>query len=238
MHMISGMKIECMKAQWSTTMANGIDVSYWNGTIDWQKASSKLGQDGFTYIRATFAYASMTDGAHIAVDSNLSTNWAGAASSGVKRGVYAYYHQLVSAGDQLITLLRAVNTDWGELPPAVDVEQEIYSSTNQPMSWTMQQNLDFQWFMWALERCSGRIPIIYTRATYWDEFIGLAPGRTDNTWANHYGLWVADWRQNARPLLPGVWNDFTIWQYSAQGNHLAAAYGAQGDDIDLDTWTK
>ncbi len=196
---------------------NGIDVSSWQGQIDWARARAAGAEAA--YIRCGYG---------VAEDRRFRENWAAAKAVGIRRGAYLYYHQAVAAGEQLLNLLRVVNTDWGDLPPAVDVEQEG------PV-WTPRQNKDLQWVLWALERCCGRVPLIYTRASYWDTQLNVAEGMPDNSWASHYGLWVTHWNV-AAPRLPRDWSSYAVWQYSADGNGAGSAYGAQSVDLDLNRW--
>src|SRR6188508_74828 len=59
----------------------GIDVSKWQGTINWPAV--KQGGVQFAFIR-------LSDGANYK-DPKFATNWAGAKSAGIIRGVYQFF---------------------------------------------------------------------------------------------------------------------------------------------------
>lgn len=84
----------------------------------------------------------------------------------------------------------------------------------------------------------GIVPIIYTRAEWFDSFVAA-----DSEWQN-YPLWIARYPgiDNAyKPVIPGPWADgnyaplnwkfWTLWQYTNFGNGLV--FGAQSKQIDL-----
>ena len=63
----------------STT--NGIDVSHYQGTVDWVKVKA---------TGITFAYAKATDG-NTYTDPQFHTNWQGMRAAGILRGAYHFY---------------------------------------------------------------------------------------------------------------------------------------------------
>ena len=73
-----------------------------------------------------------------------------------------------------------------------------------------------------------REPMIYTRASWWNENIGM-------TWGKDYPLWVAHYGAKA-PALPVGWKTWKFWQYSADGNGKGAEYGARSNSIDLNRY--
>lgn len=207
-------------------MANyGVDVSQWNGTIDFAKLAAQLGKDGFVFIRAL-------DDQGLAIDPKFKANWASAKAVGLRRGLYIPYYQSIAAGRQLFALLEVCKNDWGELPPVVDIE------SGQGV-WTLEQNRALQWTMWTLTKCCGQTPLIYTSVGYWNAYVlpscsgNPKPASTDNTWARSYPLWIANWSVAAgsTPPLPQPWAKYTYHQY---GKGRGADYGAESAEIDLD----
>lgn len=211
--------------------AFGVDVSKYQGAVDWAKAKARLGDGAFAFIRAL-------DDDGLTADPYFAANWRGARQDGVRRGVYFPYYQGLAPLRQLYSLLRVVQTDWGELPPAIDVESGIESGV-----WTLEQNMALQWTAWLLERAAGRAPLIYTNPNYWDTCVAPSysgnptPASRDNTWALHYGLWLACWNYDPsrRPAYPSTWKGtpFVCWQYSNQGD--GHAHGCSSEHVDLDT---
>ena len=95
-------------------------------------------------------------------------------------------------------------------------------------------------FLDRIETRSDVRPIIYTRASFWNYAVG------NPSWAKNYLLWCARYRpldENLEPAItgpwddgrfkPSSWNNWLLWQYSADGNGLGHMYGVDSDDIDL-----
>jgi lysozyme len=113
------------------------------------------------------------------------------------------------------------------IPPVVDVE---YNTTG--VSVVNFQNWLYK-FLLRLEALDFQVPMIYTRGTFWNPNVG------NPAYAPNYSLWVArystyligPWSDgNYRPL---PWQDWLLWQWSADGNRRGAEFGVQSADIDL-----
>ena len=85
----------------------GIDISKWQGPINW--ASVKSAGTQFAYIKAT------EGGDH--VDERFLENWDGAGRAGVPRGAYHFVFWCRSAEDQMAWFKRNVPNDPTALPP-------------------------------------------------------------------------------------------------------------------------
>lgn len=170
--------------------APGIDVSHWQGVIDWQAVAA----DG-----QQFAYLKATDPEFGAgkIDGKFEANRLGCRTAGVLWGAYHFFRPLYGALSQAEDFLRALAGDWGDLRPALDVEYGL------PTEAQMRIWLE------RVESATGKRPIIYTRASFWNE-IGNPP-------LGDYGLWVASYREN-HPILPAGWQDYLIWQYTDRGS--------------------
>lgn len=90
----------------------GIDVSHFQGGIDWQAVAG----DGvrFCFIKATEGVGD--------VDPMFHRNWTGAKAAGVLRGAYHFFHPNLDARQQAEHFLSVVTIEEGTLPPALDVE--------------------------------------------------------------------------------------------------------------------
>ncbi len=93
------------------TPSQGADISAWQGAIDFATMKAKLGQDGFVFIRAAVGWIDKAGDPHADADANFAAYWPAAKAAGIKRGAFVYYHQGVSAGDQFMALLKAVNNN-------------------------------------------------------------------------------------------------------------------------------
>jgi GH25 family lysozyme M1 (1,4-beta-N-acetylmuramidase) len=74
--------------------------------------------------------------------------------------------------------------------------------------------------------------IIYTRGSWWNTYVSRWSG-----WQN-YGLWVARWGTDnpwygmSDPYRPADWNEWLLWQYSADGNMEGREYGLDCNSVD------
>ena len=172
--------------------AHGIDVSYYEGTINWTKVKN-AGKD--------FAFIRLSDGKNH-VDSKFAANWAGAKNAGVIRGAYQFFRPAQSATTQANLLLDKMGPlEAGDLPPTLDVEVTDGVSAH---------NIRAGIATWidVVENATGMVPIVYTSPGFWD---GLNEGAESTI------LWDAHWRVS-HPRVPPSWGDWTFWQYTDSGS--------------------
>lgn len=195
---------------------NGIDVSHVQGTIDWPTvAGAGVG----------FAFAKATEGTTF-TDSKFAANWFGMKAAGIARGAYHFFHPAMDAAAQaahFLAVLASANGGSaqlapGDLPPVIDLEW-----VKDAMPAPTEYAADVQAFLDAVEAGTGRAPMIYTDASFWNEFAASdAFGR--------YPLWVAEYGAHA-PKLPAGWDQYTIWQNSSNGKAAGIA-----TPVDLDVF--
>jgi len=186
------------------TTTPGIDVSYHQQAIDWQRVQ-RAG------IR--FAFIRLSDGATIR-DAMFATNWAEARRAGIVRGAYQYFRpdQSVTAqADLMIAAMRGRARD--DLPPVIDVEVDggLPASVvaERAAAWVSQVRAQL-----------GVEPIVYTGSDLWR-----------NGGAEPLGpqlLWIAHYTQTC-PTLPSPWSRWAFWQHTDRG----AVPGIEGP-VDLD----
>ncbi len=90
----------------------GMDVSHWQGSIDWPKAKAAGIQ---------FAFIKATQGDTI-LDSKYRVNWENSRAVGLPRGAYHFYDYRVDPLKQAAWLLGNTQLDPGELGYVLDVE--------------------------------------------------------------------------------------------------------------------
>jgi lysozyme len=170
----------------------GIDVSRYQGTIDW--AAVAASGISFAFIKAT------EGGDHR--DPRFAENWDGAAGANVLRGGYHFFTFCTPGAAQAANLIAVVPVDPAALPPAVDVEFAGNCRKWESIE-TIRRELDV--FLALVEGAYGRRPIVYfTRESYERVLAGRLAG--DATWARSlFG------RPRARF---GAW---TFWQYAHNG---------------------
>jgi len=186
---------------------DGIDVSYWQGEINW----SQVANDG-----VDFAFVRLGDG--LFFDPEFHDNWQSAKAEGIVVGAYQYFRPGTDPEDQANLLLQEMGAlQAGDLPPVLDVEDD----DGYPANHVVQAIHDW---MAVVEPAIGREPIIYTSKYMWQSVAGDSYDFTD------YPLWAANWYVNC-PDIPTPWNDWVFWQTSATGS----VSGISGD-VDLDVF--
>jgi lysozyme len=176
-------------------VVKGVDVSYYQGTVDWQKVK----QSG-----RVFAIARVSDGLSV-VDSQFATNWPAMKQAGLVRGVYQFFRPArdpIAQADLLLQKVQAAGGfQPGDLPPVLDVEtvDGVAAST---LRQRMQQWLDH------VEQALGRKPMVYTAAFMSD---------TVGTGFSKYPLWVANYGTSC-PTMPDGWSGWKFWQSSSTGS--------------------
>ena len=90
----------------------GLDVSYYQDTIDWPKVR---------HAGLRFAFIRVSDGTTVD-DPMFDKNWAGAKRAGLLRGAYQHFRPDENVRAQADMMIAALMHDGGELPPVIDVE--------------------------------------------------------------------------------------------------------------------
>jgi lysozyme len=176
---------------------HGIDVSRWQGKIDW--ASVRAAGTQFAFIKAT-------EGAdHL--DPRFSENWDGAAQAGVPRGAYHFMYWCRPAHEQAAWFRRNVPNDSNALPPVLDLEWNGHSRTC-PMKLPRETALAHVKLMLnEMEAHTGKRPIIYTDITFHRDVL---EGELHD-----YPHWVRS--VAAEPHERYVGRQWTMWQYTTAG---------------------
>jgi lysozyme len=175
---------------------HGVDVSRWQGDIDWPKLRTQ---------GANFVYIKSTDGGdHL--DPMFKTNWRKAKEAGIRRGAYHFFYWCRRASEQADWFIRNVPRDPDALPPVIDVEWNGESSCKRrPSRADVIEKM--QVFMDKLERHYGQRPVIYTAPDFYkDNLIGAF---------EKYPFWLRAVAQHPSTVYPG--RKWVFWQYSGSG---------------------
>lgn len=173
----------------------GIDVSKYQNNIDIDKLDNSV---TFVVMKATES--------NNKIDPKFHHNWELFEKKKVLRGAYHYFRPEVSGYQQAKLFLKTVNFKSGYMLPVIDVE---YSKRWRKLSKRGTQNLNEM--INCIEKELKVTPIIYTSASFWDQFI-------DKHFLHYHHihfLWLADYREQIK--LPKKWNEWTMWQYSNKG---------------------
>jgi len=182
-------------------MIPGIDVSHWQGKIDW----ARVAQSGvkFAFIKATeFPLKRIT----VYIDTNLKENMDGAAKNGILYGMYHFYRTHIDPVIQAQVFYEAVG-GFPSLPPVLDLEVAGKKGTI--------LNEQISAFMKEIQRLTKRRPILYTSGGFWRSYM-MYNRRTDTDWATAYPLWQAQYTTTL-PSQIYPWVSWDLWQYSDKG---------------------
>jgi lysozyme len=170
----------------------GIDVSRFQGTIDWQQVKS-----------SGVVYAWIQISRHLDdIDAKFEYNWAEARRVGVLRGAYQRFHPNESVSGQANLFLEKLGTPQpGDLPPMLDVE-DADGKTAAQIAAAVQEWMDI------VEPVVGVKPLIYTGYYFWKDSVGNSSAFADHP------LWIANYSADC-PLIPSGWNKWTFHQYSS-----------------------
>jgi lysozyme len=173
---------------------SGIDVSHFQGEIDWQKVGGE---------KLHFVYIKASEGLHT-TDARLVENWQGARQNGLRTGAYHFFHpgeDPVEQAKHFLAQLDAANISLaGALPPVLDIE--IAEGTKAD---GLREDI-MRWLR-HVEEATGCRPVLYTSPRFWDK-------EEAGSFAAHH-LWVADYAPT--PTVPDGWKRWTFWQHSQDG---------------------
>lgn len=138
---------------------NGIDVSKYQGRIDWQKVANNE-KIQFVYIKATEGASS--------VDKKYEINIKEARKVGLKVGSYHFFTIYKTPEEQFANFRKYVHKDEQDLLPMVDVEETGNRKANRDL---LQRNLSK--FMELVKSEYGKYPLLYSQYGFYNE--KLAP---------------------------------------------------------------
>lgn len=197
----------------------GIDVSQWQGNIDWQKVKGAGVQ--FAMLRAGYGRNNL--------DTKFHRNAQGAAAAGIPVGLYWFSYALNveiarKEAQYAVELAKKYKITW---PIAYDLEYDTVSYAVKN-GVTITKSLATQMAIAFCEEIKrlGYIPMVYTNLDYLNRYFDRSK--------LPYDLWCAQYASTASVA------DKEIWQYSSKGsvpgiagnvdmNHGYKDYGNGGD---------
>jgi GH25 family lysozyme M1 (1,4-beta-N-acetylmuramidase) len=189
----------------------GMDVSYYQGTIDWNAVAA----DGVVY-----AFIRTSDGSFH--DPQFDNYWAQSRAAGVKHGAYHFFRPESDPIAQADYLLGKIGgkLEADDLPPVLDVEAaDGIAAAN--IASGIQQWSDH------VEAAIGRKPIIYTGMYFWQDSVG-------NASMPQNPLWHAQYTSASCPSIASSWSDWTFWQYTSTGSVGGISGGVDVDRFNGD----
>jgi lysozyme len=190
---------------------HGVDVSRWQGDIDWMRLRTQ---------GANFAFIKATDGGdHL--DPMFQKNWRQAKEAGIRRGAYHFFYWCRVASSQAEWFIRNVPKDPDALPPVIDAEYNGDSACKKRLSRAKYVE-KIRVFAEMLERHYGKRPIIYTAPDFYED--NLSGELTD------YHFWLRSVAAHPSQRYPN--RRWLFWQYSGSG----LSHGVTGK-IDLNVFS-
>lgn len=176
------------------TMQDIIDVSRYQGTIDWDKLAGKIGGAMLKTVSTNKSFGG------IYIDPVFERNYSECKRLGIPVGVYYYTYaqDAAAARAELDKLKEALTGKNFELPVAVDVEDNKLK----PLPADALTDLVIQ----AADTIEswGLYAMVYTYTHYSQTELNM-------DWLNPYDLWIADYRSQRPSRKHGM------WQYTSTG---------------------
>ncbi|MTH97828.1 GH25 family lysozyme [Roseibium sp. RKSG952] len=185
---------------------HGIDVSRWQGDIDWQEVK----RDGteFAWIKAT------EGGDHY--DPRFLDNWYGAQAAGVRRGAYHFYYFCRPVEEQVSWVKEIIPVDPDALPMVLDMEWNAHSKTCRDRPPRAQIIRDMDHFLDEVEKHYGKRPVIYSSVDFHrDRLVGAF--KDEHFWLRSVATHPMNIYEDR--------DDWVFWQYTAEGR----VAGVKGD---------
>jgi MYXO-CTERM domain-containing protein len=184
----------------------GIDISSWQGTIDWAKVKASK----------QYAIIRVSDGTY--QDPKFAANWAAAKKVGIIHGIYQFFEPAVDPilqADQMLAKMGPMTA--GMLPPMLDVE-----ATGKQSPAVIEAHIA-TWVAHVKQK-TGKDPIVYTGKYFWE-------GNVKSSAQKNLPLAHAQYCSNCCPNIAAPWSDWAIWQYTSSGK-----VSGIGGNVDLDKW--
>lgn len=193
----------------SSSNYKGIDVSHWDGSIDFDKVKD----DGIKIV-----YIKATQGEFF-VDPHFVTNAKNAKKSGLLTGYYHYFTAVSEDGaiNEAIHFVDTIKNYPWDCRLAIDIEE-----SNNLDGYTLSNLCRI--FLEKVKSLTKSDVVIYTYTSFITSYL--------KTYLDVYPLWIAEYGVNT-PRSNDIWNTWIGFQYSNNG-HIAGL----SSEVDLDEFTK
>lgn len=170
----------------------GIDISKYQGHIDWESVDS-----------IDFVVCKKSEGITLE-DSKFSYN---IKNIPCLKGVYHFFRPQFSGIEQGKFFLRNLEPNDIDIIPVIDVEySKWWGSNNREIGVKRLQDM-----ITYIDTSFGCKPIIYTSPKFWNRYI------SSDIDTCSLKLWVADWRDSLRPEIPKGFCEWVMWQKTSTG---------------------
>jgi lysozyme len=188
----------------AATPTEGIDISHWQGEIDWTEVAAA--GKAFAFMKAS-EDIDFVDGTYV-------LNRARARAAGLVTGAYHFAQPDRSLGDAEAEadhfLATAAIAD-GDLPPVLDLERANGLTPAELQAWVKA-------YLERIRLRTGVRGVVYTSPNFWSRNMGGTAWFATN---GYRVVWVAHWTTDPAPRVPASdWAGFgwTFWQYTSSGS--------------------
>lgn len=171
----------------------GVDVSRHQGVIDWEVVADyrfRVSKDDPSTGSGSVQFAGIRAGISWGyVDSFFERNWLEARRVGIPRTAYHVFYPLEDAVRQAKQFHKIVSGtgDLGDIAPVVDVELDHGCG---PLAFGQR----LKTYLDAVADLFGVMPIIYSRASFIDEYVtDVRHGGVPYRWYGEYDWWLAQY---------------------------------------------
>lgn len=180
---------------WTNLGKEGLDVSHYQGLIDWEQVRATDKNISFVYLKAT-------EGASL-VDDTYRRNLEEAKRVGLKVGSYHFYRANVPVADQLANIEQNILKGEQDLVPLIDVETTNGRNHDDFVA-------DLKQFLDEVTRYYGKRPLLYTFYNFYNKHLA-------DDFLN-YKLMIARYHDDMPQLRDN--RSYVIWQYTSKGRIL------------------
>ena len=214
---------EIMFVHGASETIRGIDVSEYQGHIDWEA----LRDSG----AVSFCIAKATEGLHL-IDAEFGRNWKAMRAMNIPvRGAYHFArpsHDPEGAARQASAFVDTVGRFHDGEFAVLDIESDFAhdtpsSGSGEHIAGAMDADALVLWCLsWisAVLHSSGLPPhrvVVYTGAWFWNPH--TTPGDARDALTKHFPLWVSSYTDATEPeSVPQGWLSWLLWQFTDNGS--------------------
>jgi len=187
----------------------GIDVSAWNGTVDWETVSN---------AGVKYAWVKATEG-QTHINRGFVKRATEARDNGIITGLYHFGRPDSDAGhndakreaEHFLDAASQVGINKGDLIPTLDVEKGMKTDDQYNVEWCLE-------WLDIVETELKVKPLIYTAKWAYNLFLRKGE-KEDIKKLLDYPLWVASYNDGVEPKRPVIaWPEWTVWQWTGAGS--------------------
>lgn len=182
----------------------GIDVSHYQGYINWTQVKQSHHPIEFVFIRSTMG----VDGR----DQHYERNWKQAKEQDFLRGTYHYFRPNEPGFEQFENFKKYVRLNSGDLPPVLDIEEEGQKG-NAIIS-------EIKVWLNEVESHYGIKPIIYSSYWFYKTFLAHE--------FSGYILWIANYNSDAKDQIRNT--EWTFHQFTEEMRVSGITGNVDGND--------